>query len=103
MWSIGCIFGELILKDALLQGQGELDQIDQIFRFLGPPTEANWPDFKKLPNTGLFRWSSNKRRPSIYERFPVMGFASTKQTYLDGNGLDLLLKLLALDPRKRVT
>lgn len=30
IWSIGCIFAELITKKALLQGSGELDQIDKV-------------------------------------------------------------------------
>jgi len=32
MWSVGCIFAELITRKALLQGQGELDQIDKVSR-----------------------------------------------------------------------
>ena len=35
MWSVGCIFGGLIRKEAFLKGDGELDQIDQIFFSLG--------------------------------------------------------------------
>merc|ERR1711862_535180 len=38
MWSIGCIFGELICKEAILQGQGELDQIEKIIGMVGLPT-----------------------------------------------------------------
>ena len=30
MWSIGCIFGELILKEPLLPGKGEIDQIAKV-------------------------------------------------------------------------
>lgn len=30
MWSIGCIFGELILKEPLLPGKGEIDQINKV-------------------------------------------------------------------------
>lgn len=44
MWSIGCIFGELILKEPLLPGKGEIDQVskvsfrrtDRIARLLNP-------------------------------------------------------------------
>lgn len=30
MWSIGCIFGELILKEPLLPGKGEIDQVSKV-------------------------------------------------------------------------
>lgn len=30
MWSIGCIFGELILKEPLLPGKGEIDQVNKV-------------------------------------------------------------------------
>ncbi len=32
MWSVGCIFGELMLMNALFPGQNELDQLNKIFR-----------------------------------------------------------------------
>src|SRR5579862_4367882 len=73
MWSIGCIFGELVTKEPLLQGKNEVDQLSkvfvlhtnfpplwlcylltqqhkQIFELCGIPTEENWPGFKRLPN-----------------------------------------------------
>jgi cell division cycle 2-like protein len=43
MWSVGCILAELILKDPLMMGKGELDQIDKIFRIFGNPTQDSWP------------------------------------------------------------
>lgn len=30
MWSIGCIFGELLLKEPLLQGKNEVDQLSKV-------------------------------------------------------------------------
>lgn len=101
MWSIGAIFGELLKKEAMLQGQGEIDQIDKIFSFLGSPDEDSWPGFTKLPNASVLRWKK-KGRPEIHERFPVNSFVSS-QSYLDSNGFDLLKRLLCLDPEKRIT
>jgi len=66
LWSIGCIFGELIQKDPLLPGKGEIDQVNrvrrraglwltpQIFKLLGRPTEEAWPGYSKLPNAKSF-------------------------------------------------
>lgn len=50
MWSVGCIFAELLGGSPLLPGQGEADQINKIFRTMGVPTEENWPGFTSLPN-----------------------------------------------------
>ena len=30
MWSVGCIFAELITKEPLLPGRSELDQLDKV-------------------------------------------------------------------------
>jgi cell division cycle 2-like protein len=104
MWSIGCIFGELITKDAILPGQGELDQIDQIFSLVGVPNESNWPSFSKLPNAGLFRWKAKKEQDLLLrKKFPVASPVSANQAFLDGNGYDLLSKLLTLDPAERLS
>ena len=33
MWSIGCIFGEMVTREPLLPGKGEVDQINSVFCF----------------------------------------------------------------------
>ncbi|GFZ10569.1 cyclin-dependent kinase B2;1 [Actinidia rufa] len=43
MWSVGCIFAELITKQALFPGDSELQQLLHIFRLLGTPNEQVWP------------------------------------------------------------
>jgi cell division cycle 2-like protein len=58
MWSIGCICGELILKEPLLPGKGEIDQIMKIVHLLGRPTEDIWPGYSKLPKVKALNLSS---------------------------------------------
>jgi len=101
MWSIGCIFGELLRKEAIFQGRGELDQIDKMFKFLGVPNEESWPEFSSLPNSRIFRWKS-KDVPKMGKLVPVNSF-SGGQTYLDRNGFEFLEKLLTMDPKQRIT
>lgn len=43
---MGCIFAELIVKEPVFKGNGELDQIDTIFKNLGTPTDEAWPGWK---------------------------------------------------------
>jgi len=106
IWSIGCIFGELIQQEALMKGLGELDQIDKIFSMLGAPSEESWPDFAKLPNAKIFRWRPSSKQGNVVklqEIFPVNPPPHFKQTFLDTKGRDLLCKLLTLDPNKRIS
>ncbi|KAI8613520.1 kinase-like domain-containing protein [Chytriomyces sp. MP71] len=92
MWSIGCIFAELVNKEPLAPGKGEIDQLDKIFRLLGTPTEKVWPGFSTLPNAKSVTF---KHQPfsNLRLRFPS----------LTENGIDLLSKLLTYDPKHRIT
>lgn len=48
IWSIGCIFAEMVTKKPLFAGDSDLDQLYRIFRILGTPNETIWPGFTKL-------------------------------------------------------
>ena len=45
IWSIGCIFAELVSKDKmpLFPGENEEDQLAQIFKIRGTPDKEEWP------------------------------------------------------------
>jgi len=43
MWSVGCIFAELMLRVPYLPGETDIEQLDLMFRALGTPTEEDWP------------------------------------------------------------
>lgn len=49
MWSVGCIFAELVLREPLFAGKNEMDQLDKIFSVLGNPSIDVWPGFCDLP------------------------------------------------------
>nr|XP_043894290.1 cyclin-dependent kinase 11B isoform X3 [Solea senegalensis] len=49
MWSVGCIFGELLTQKPLFPGKSEIDQINKIFKDLGSPSEKIWPGYNELP------------------------------------------------------
>mmetsp|Transcript_439 Transcript_439/g.246 ORF Transcript_439/g.246 Transcript_439/m.246 type:complete len:89 (+) Transcript_439:640-906(+) len=48
IWSVACVFAEMILREAILPGRQEMDQLDRIFRLLGNPNETNWPGWSNL-------------------------------------------------------
>ena len=102
IWSIGCIFGELLIKDAIMKGQGELDQIQKVFKLLGTPSDEEWPEFSSLPSAGTFKWQK-KDGCELGKQFMVNSFSASGQSYLSPSGFDLLSKLLTLNPKKRTS
>ncbi|KFQ11554.1 Cyclin-dependent kinase 3, partial [Haliaeetus albicilla] len=91
IWSIGCIFAEMVTRKALFPGDSEIDQLFRIFRTLGTPTEATWPGVTQMPDyKGDFpRWA----RKEMKEIVPN----------LDQDGRDLLVQLLLYDPSRRIS
>lgn len=43
VWSLGCLFAELMLGTPLFKGCSDLDQIRKIVDVLGSPSTTNWP------------------------------------------------------------
>lgn len=90
MWSVGCIFAELMLRNPLFPGDDDIDQISRIFSALGTPNEEKWPGMKSLPNFIEF------------EDYPATPFKLIFTAASD-DALDLLSKLLQFDPLKRLS
>ncbi|KAE9374747.1 kinase-like protein [Stipitochalara longipes BDJ] len=93
MWSVGCIFGELLTKEPLLQGKNEVDELSKIFELCGIPTEESWPGFRRLPNARSLRLPKNpvSQGSVLRAKFP----------FLTSSGSELLISLLSLNPAKR--
>lgn len=92
MWSVGCIFAELLLKEPLFQAKAEIELLSMIFRLLGPPTNRSWPEYPRLPLANTIKLPPPQ--PSQFrQRFQ----------YLSSSGLDLLTSMLTYDPEKRIS
>ncbi|PFH61808.1 hypothetical protein XA68_16236 [Ophiocordyceps unilateralis] len=92
MWSVGCIFAELVAREPLLQGANEMDQTAKIFLLCGLPDKHSWPSFRSLPNAaGLKLPREAPASSAVRRRFPTLTAAAA--ALLDG--------LLALDPDRR--
>ena len=91
IWSIGCIFAELILKQPLFKGEYEIEQLFKIFHVLGTPNKDIWPEVETLPN---FSHEFPKFKPIKFEEYFIG---------LDKNGIDLLKQMLVYDPNQRIT
>lgn len=48
MWSVGCIFAEMVRKQPLFPGDSEFQQLLHIFKTLGTPNEHVWPGVSRF-------------------------------------------------------
>lgn len=100
MWSVGCVFAELALGEALFPGRGELDQMQRIFSVLGRPTEERWPGVGALPGARRLALPGPERSALAARMRADSTGARTPLTRL---GVELLDAMLTLDPGRRVT
>ena len=49
LWSVGCIFGEMLLGKSLFEGKNEVEQCEKIFKIIGTPDDNNYPWLKESP------------------------------------------------------
>ncbi|OCF42143.1 CMGC/CDK protein kinase [Kwoniella heveanensis CBS 569] len=92
MWSVGCIFAELMQGEALFPGRGEIDQINKIFSLLGRPNDELWPGYSDLPLV-----------QKINPIGPMFSVLRQKFKHLSYEGHNLLSGLLAYDPERRTS
>lgn len=91
IWSVGCIFAELIRLTPLFAGDSEIDQLFRIFRVLGTPNETTWTNIGFLPDY--------KKDFPVWKKTPL----KDKVPEIDKEGLDLLEKMLIYDPGNRIS
>ncbi|KAK9075050.1 hypothetical protein SSX86_003369 [Deinandra increscens subsp. villosa] len=92
MWSVGCIFAELLHGKPILTGKNEPEQLNKIFELCGSPDEVNWPGVSRIPWYNKFKPSRQMKR-RVREVF----------RHFDRNALELLEKMLTLDPSQRIS
>jgi len=91
IWSIGCIFAEMVNQRPLFPGDSEIDELFRIFRELGTPTDEEWPGVSQLPDY-----------TSTFPRWPRKGWTDICPT-LEPEGMDLLSKMLVYEPNQRIS
>jgi len=90
IWSLGCIFYEILTKKVLFAGDSEIGQLFRIFQVLGTPTENEWSEITRLPHfkPTFPHW----KRKAFSKLLPA-----------DAEATDLLNKCLNYDPLKRIS
>lgn len=93
VWSVGCIFGELLGRKTLFRGSSSRQQIELIISALGTPTED---DMVGIDDPNIRR---------LLLSFPKRGKTPWKRIFPDADdlALDLLDRMLNFDQFRRIT
>lgn len=89
-----CVFAEMFTRKPLLPGSSDTDQLRLIFELCGTPADDIWPGWRDLPDLNIYDPHKSGSRPNlIHKTFSHWG----------PQAVDLLDKLLTLDPKQRIT
>jgi len=93
VWSVGCIFGELLGRKPLFPGDNYIHQLNLIFGALGTPTDED------------LDWVTNEKALAYIKSLEHKPKIPFSQIYPDASeeALDLLEKMLTFNPHKRIT
>ncbi|OMP00972.1 hypothetical protein COLO4_12241 [Corchorus olitorius] len=91
LWSVGCVFAELLMGKPILKGRTEVEQLHKIFKLCGSPPDDYWKRLR-LPHSTMFK-PQHPYESSLQER--CKGIPAT--------AMSLLEILLSVEPHKRGT
>ncbi|CAJ1329418.1 unnamed protein product [Effrenium voratum] len=93
VWSVGCILYEMWTAKALFPGKNSVDQLTKVVGVIGSPSEQDqwWVPQESRP---LLMRSCSQRQAKGLSRMPGIP---------GGHGADLLGRLLAFDPSRRLS
>jgi len=93
IWSVGCIFMEILKREPLFPGKDYVQQLRLITELIGSPDDSD---------LGFLRSDNARRYIRQLPQFPKQPF-SQKFPNMAPAAVDLLEKMLVFDPSKRIT
>lgn len=93
VWSVGCIFGEIMTREPLFPGKNYVHQLRLITELLGSPDEASLGFLLSSNARNYIKQLPQYPKQQLSARFPNISPCA----------LDLLGKMLVFDPTKRIT
>ncbi|KAJ2618878.1 cyclin-dependent protein kinase [Coemansia sp. RSA 1290] len=105
MWSIGCIFAEMLALRPIFKGEEvkmekkqipfQRNQVNKILEVLGTPTKESWPTLEMMPDYPQMK--QFRQYPNALKNW----FSNTG--HKSELGFQLLASLLEYDPEKRIS
>lgn len=101
-WSAGCVMAELLTNDGhFFPASSDIEQLCKIFDVLGTPNvETDWPECESLPTYLPFNPQEPKDLASVIRERREAQKPGAEAVPVEA--IDLLGKLLALNPAKRL-
>ncbi|XVE98147.1 hypothetical protein REPUB_Repub03eG0080400 [Reevesia pubescens] len=93
LWSLGCIFSELLTLEPLFPGISDIDQLGRIISVLGNLTEEVWPSCDKLPDYRTISFAKIENPTGLEACLPNRS----------PDDISLVKRLVCYDPANRTT
>ncbi|CAB3405897.1 unnamed protein product [Caenorhabditis bovis] len=93
VWSVGCILAELVSGRPLFPGDDHIDQLTRIMNLVGTPSEDFW---SKIQSEEARNYIKNRPPLPRQDLSIIFPFSSP-------DAIDLLERMLVLDPDKRIS
>ncbi|XP_022157582.1 cyclin-dependent kinase F-1 [Momordica charantia] len=93
LWSLGCIFAELLTLEPLFPGTADIDQLSKIFSVLGNLTEDSWPGCSELPDFQIISFNKIEQPIGLEACLPNCS----------PDEISIVKRLLCYDPANRAT
>ncbi|XP_027357810.1 cyclin-dependent kinase F-1-like [Abrus precatorius] len=93
LWSLGCVFAELLTLKPLFPGTADIDQLSRIISVLGNLNEETWPGCSKLPDYGTVSFGEVEKPIDLEACMPNCS----------PDEVSLVKRLVCYDPTKRAT
>ena len=90
VWAAGCVFAELLTRRPWFAAESDVEVLTKVFMALGTPADEEWAGLRHMPGFVEFQATP---APPLRSLFPAAG----------DDALDLLARLAALDPRRRIS
>lgn len=93
VWSVGCIFMEILIREPLFPGRDYVQQLNLITQLIGSPNDG---DLGFLRNDNARRYIRQLPR---YDRQPL----AQRYPHINASAIDLIDKMLVFDPAARIS
>ncbi len=90
VWALGCVFAELLSRKPWFPAESDVEVLSLIFNALGTPKGKDWGGLQHMP--AYIKFQERDGIP-LKTQFPGV----------EAEALDLLSKMVAMDPRRRIT